>query len=228
MDPHPNAATEEIGVEGVADGPTDAPHVIRTDRLELRRLHPDDVAVERLHALFTAPEDPAAVLEPTGWEQHHDVADTRKYLDGQTAAWADGDHEYVLTVDGTDAGTVVVEVGDDGSGEFGAWLRPAFQGRGVAGEATDALVQVAFGCLDTPYVTVGCLASNDRSRRAIEAIVGRFGGSYHGSPPTVPSSATDGRVEAHHEWSITREQYATGERGISAAVPGVGYDDVEF
>jgi RimJ/RimL family protein N-acetyltransferase len=216
MDGHPNAATDELHAEGVTDGPTDAPHALRTERFELHRVHPDDVGVERLHALFTAPDDPAGVLAPTSWDPHDDLADTRAYLDGRAADWRDGDHEYVVVVDGEDAGTVVLEVGSDGSGEFGAWLRPA------------PLVQIAFECLDAPYVTIGCLAHNDQSRRAIEAIVGRFGGSYCGSLPTVPSGADDGRVEAHHEWSVTRERYAAGERGVSSAVPGVAYGDVAF
>lgn len=132
MERHPNARSDSLVVDGRRDGDTGAPRRIETDRLVLRRCHPD---------------------------------------------------------------------------------------------------HVAFDCLDAPYVLAGCLATNDPSRRAIETFVSRFGGAYVGSPPTVPSAAgADGSppVVPHHEWVVTRDQFRSGEDGLSTLVPGVEYANIEF
>jgi RimJ/RimL family protein N-acetyltransferase len=121
---------------------------------------------------------------------------------------------------------------------FALWLRKPHWGRGFSGEVTDALVHAAFECLDAPFVVAGCLTANDRSRRAIEAFVRRYAGAYFGSPPIVSSGAADSVSDAadgdenavvpHHEWAITREQYDSGDIGLSTLVPGVAYDALDF
>jgi RimJ/RimL family protein N-acetyltransferase len=236
---------DALDADGVEAGDVPAPHRMTTDRLVLRRAHPDEVEFDRLHALFAGVEDAEAVFELCGWDSHESEADTRAYLDRKAEQWERGEaYEYVMEIPEDDSadseliGTVILEIAeDDGSGEFGIWLRKPYWGHGFSGEATDALVHVAFECLDAPFVVIGCRPENDRSRRAIEKLVRRYDGAYFGSPPIVPSGGRDedegsrnedATVEPHHEWVITAEQFASGESGLSALVPGVEYADLDF
>lgn len=227
MDLHPNATTDSLDVAGVEAGPSRPPHRMTTDELVLERVHPDGIAFDRLHALFGGVEDADGVFELCGWDAHGDATETREFLDERAERWERGEYyEYVLDADGEYVGTACLEVADDDSCEFGCWLDRPYWGRGFAGEATDALVHAAFACLDAPYVVAGCLPANGRSRRAIEKFVHRYGGAYYGSPPVVSSSADE--VVPHHEWAITREQFDSGEAGLSTLVPGVEYEDLAF
>ncbi|WP_435174729.1 GNAT family N-acetyltransferase [Halorussus sp. AFM4] len=234
MDRHPNAATDVLDATGAAAGGTPAPRRMTTDRLVLRRVHPDSVEFERFHALFADAVDAEEVFELCNWEPHGDEAETRAYLDRRGDQWERAEcYEYVLEARdaGEYVGTACAVPGDDGDAEFGFWLRKSYWGRGLCGEGTDALVHAAFERLDAPYVLAGCLPENDRSRRAIEKFVGRYGGAYVGAVPTVPSryeNAASAPVVPHHEWTITREQYDAGERGVSTLIPGVEYGEVEF
>ncbi|PSQ48814.1 hypothetical protein BRD15_04630 [Halobacteriales archaeon SW_6_65_15] len=136
-----------------------------------------------------------------------------------------------MEADGEYVGTAVIDrSANDGSVEFGFWLRKPHWGRGFCGEGGDALVHVAFEHLDAPDVVAGCLPPNDRSRNAIEKFVRRYGGAYFGLAPTVSTRNLDAETATlpHHEWVITREQFDAGESGISSWIPGVEYDDVEF
>lgn len=231
MDVHPNAVTARLSVGGVEPGDVGPPHRIETERLRLLRAHPEAVDVDRLHALFA--DTDADVFALCGWSGHNDESDTESYLDRRTAEWAAGRRfEYVLQADGEYVGTACVERdGEDGHCEYGLWLRRDHWGRGFAGEQADATIHAAFEHLDAPFVVVGCLPKNDRSRRAIEGFVARYGGAYYGSPPTTSRErreSEDPDVVPHHEWTITREQYERGERGLSTFLPGVEYDALAF
>jgi RimJ/RimL family protein N-acetyltransferase len=232
MDVHPNATIETLDAAGAAGGETALPTRVRTDGLDLRRAHPDHVEFDRFHRLFADPTDAEEVFELCAWNRHADEAETRSYLDRQMDAWdRGGSHEYVMEADGEYVGTAVIDrSADDGSIEYGFWLRKPYWGRGLCGEGVDALVHVSFEYLDAPYVVAGCLPPNGRSRAAIQKFVRRYGGAYFGSPPTVSTRDLDAEetVVAHHEWVITREQFDSGESDISSWVPGVEYDDVEF
>lgn len=227
MDLHPNATVATLEAGGRDPGPL--PERFETDRLVLQR--PYGVDVDRLHALFSDLADPDDVFARCGWERHEDPGDTREYLRDRADRWERAAFfEYVIesTDAGEYAGTACIErSGDDGAVEFGCWLRKPFWGREYSGETTEVLVHAAFEFLAAPYVVAGCLASNDRSRRAIEKFVRRFGGDYYGTVPTVPSGEDDATA-GHHEWVITRAAFEAGESGLSTTVPGVEYDDLEF
>lgn len=224
MDRHDNALTAELTV--VADGDP-VPDRLRTDRLDLRRVHPDHVKRGRLHALFGDVPDPEAVFEHCGWSLHESPAATREYLENRVEDWENGDrYEYALESDDDGyVGTCCLDPTADGL-EFGYWLRKQHWGRGFCGEGVDALVHLAFRRLAVPYVLVGCRAENDRSRGAIEKFVRRYGGAYVGSPPRLDSDT--GEVISHHEWAITHEAFAGGASRLSTHVPGVTYDDLAF
>lgn len=235
MELHPNAVTDSLAVAGVAAGAARIPRRITTGRLVLQRVHPDDVAAERLHALFATNDDPDDVFDLCGWDEHADVAETRAYLERMGTLWERGErYEYVLeaNADGEYVGTTCLEVSpDDGACEFALWLRKPRWGRGFCAEGTDALVHVAFEHLEAPFAVAGCRPANGRSRRAIEKFVARYDGAYYGTPPVVSSGGPEGereRTVPHHEWTITRDQYASGERGLSCTVPGVAYEELEF
>lgn len=233
MDRHHGARTDLLRAEGAQSGPVATPRRIETDRLVLERVHRETLDFDRLHALFSDLVDPEAVFERCGWDHHEDPAATRSYLADRTERWERGEFfEYALewAANGELVGTGCIErSGDDGAVEFGFWLRKPYWGRGIGGEGTDALVHVAFECLDVPFVVAGCLAPNEKSRRAIEKFVGRYGGAYVGSPPTVSSSSSgEPDVLAHHEWTITRSAFERGESGLSTTMPGVEYGDLEF
>jgi RimJ/RimL family protein N-acetyltransferase len=233
MNLHPNATTDSLEVNGVEAGSTSAPHRMVTNRLVLHRADPADIEFDRLHTLFADVIDSEKVFELCGWNMHENEADTRAYLDRQAALWEQEEkYEYVLEAVANNEyiGTTCLEVSkDDGSGEFGLWLRKPYWGRGFGGEQTDALIYTAFECLDAPYIVAGCLPANNRSRRAIEKFVRRYNGAYYGSPPTVPNRSQDPEeVVPHHEWVITHDQYASGRKGLSSFVPGVEYDELNF
>lgn len=235
MELHPNAGIDTLDSAGIETGDSPVPPRMRTDRLRFVRA--EDTEFDRLHALFSDVADPEEVFELCGWDRHADEDDTRAYLDDRREGWASGERfEYVLADDGEFVGSACLDVREDGSGEFGLWLRKPQWGRGFSAEATDALVHVAFRRLDAPFVAIGCLAANDRSRRAIESFARRYGGAYYGSVPTVREGAGTVRagesgtdpLTTHHEWVITRERFESGETGLSTLVPGVDYDDLEF
>lgn len=155
--PHPNAVTDTLTLDA-ADGGARPPTRLTTDRLVLRRAHPDHVLCDRLHSLFADVADPAAVFQYCGWEHHGDESSTRAYLEDRVASWRAGRlYEYVLSTrdDGAYVGTTCLEACDDGAFELGLWLSPSVWGRGLAGEQTDALLHVAFAVLDAPFVVAG-------------------------------------------------------------------------
>jgi hypothetical protein len=127
MELHPNISIETLDVDGTEASDSPAPHLIATDRLVLHRVHADGVEFEPLHTLFADVRDATAVFEQCGWERHENEAETRAYLDRQTASWERAEkYEYVLetAAGGEYVGTTCIEPdADDGACEFGLWLR---------------------------------------------------------------------------------------------------------
>ncbi|WP_435181520.1 GNAT family N-acetyltransferase [Halorussus sp. AFM4] len=91
------------------------------------------------------------------------------------------------------------------SAELGIWLRKAFWGRGYSGERAAALLELAFDRLDLELVGASHRVGNDRSRRAIEKYVDRFGGQHDGVLRNF--APTDDGVADLHRYTVTRAQY---------------------
>lgn len=210
------------------------PHEIETERLRLVALSRTTVPTAELyrHMRAGAPHM-SEVSEYAMWDPHETPTETRDLLadverqwdereratyaifvrgDGATAAEAreETDASDELTTDGrtTDelAGTTNLDFDwDRRSAELGIWLRKPFWGRGYSGERAAALLELAFDRLDLELVGASHRAGNDRSRRAIEKYVERFGGQHDGVLRDF--FPRDGEIGDLHRYVITREQY---------------------
>jgi RimJ/RimL family protein N-acetyltransferase len=165
------------------------PTVIETDRLRLERLCRENLPTLDLyeHVRVGAPAIDEITRYVT-WDPHPTPKVTRDFLADTERAWDDGERaEYVVRP----------RQGEDGAGEFeglgglrvewdkrtgtlGTWLRKPFWGRGYSGERAGALMRLAFDRLDLELVAVEHHLGNDKSRRAIEKYVDRYGGQCDG------------------------------------------------
>lgn len=143
---------------------------LRTERLELRPVHDDDV--DRILEYRN-------LREVTYWLLRTDV-DPAPFRDvWRRAAKDPDDHSVAAVVDGVVIGTVSLSV-VDGMGQPGAPQRteaslgyvfdPAYGGRGYATEAVTAMIHHAFDRLGVRRVTAGCFAGNVASVRLLERI----------------------------------------------------------
>jgi RimJ/RimL family protein N-acetyltransferase len=122
--------------------------------------------------------------------------------------------------------------GEDGAGEFAGgagiypnwdrrtanldvWLRPKFWGRGYSGERAAAMIELAFDRLDLEVVAVAHMDGNEKSQRAIEKYVDRFGGRREGLLRNFQAN-DDGTVVDMHRYTITREEYDASTGGGEA------------
>lgn len=202
------------------------PETLETGSLVLGRFSPDHVDGFDLYDLFAEENDAAGVFEYVPQEPFATPRDARDWLRDATGEWEEGSHaKYAVYVcDGYDDGE------DEGDGQVGPeagetiagvaalspdWdrrkaslaviLAQPYWGRGYAGECAEVLAGVAFDGLDLEVATLSYDEGNERSKRAIEKFLDRFGGQYDG----VRRNATprgDEVVDAH-DYGVTREQY---------------------
>lgn len=150
------------------------------------------------------------------WEPHRTPKDTDDYLDDIESRWesreqatyaiyprADDEHQL--------AGTTNLNFDwDRRSAELGIWLRKPFWGRGYSGERAAQLLEMAFEQLDLELVGASHQSGNDKSRRAIEKYVERFGGQYDGLLRNFVPNGDE--VRDLHRYTISREQYRDATR----------------
>lgn len=84
----------------------------------------------------------------------------------------DDSAQFVATKDGERAGSISLWAGDapNGTAWMGAWVDPAFHGRGVATEAASLVVDYAFEERRLNKVRTGVYATNEPSRRVMEKL----------------------------------------------------------
>lgn len=163
------------------------PEHIETDRLHLRRF---DATVETLEYYRICAYDDG-IEEATKhliWDPHRHPKETKDFIEELHENWEAGTESRYAIVpkDGeTDADTIAGTGGigidwDRQIAELGVFLRKRFWGRGYSGERAGALLTLAFDRLDLEIVHVGTMPENDRSLRAIEKYVDRFGGRREG------------------------------------------------
>ena len=190
------------------------PERFTTDRLSFERLCHENVSPHE-YADLVSYGNPTVELETEylPWNPVYTVGEAADRIDQFERRWADRERAEWL---------VRPRDGEDGAGELAGqtglilewekdlallaiWLREPFWGRGYSGERADALLEVAFDDLDLGVVAVPLHADNDRSYRAVERYVERYGGRYEG---LLRNHA--GRYDEpadHHRFSISREEY---------------------
>jgi RimJ/RimL family protein N-acetyltransferase len=146
-------------------------HSLPTPRLILRPFGPGDF--DDLYAYQSRPD----VARYLHWEAR-DHAQARAALDQQcreTRLDAEGDW-LTFAVVWPEAGHVIGEVGlrllsrEHRQGETGFVFNPDYGGRGLATEATAAMLTLAFGTLGWHRVTGSCDARNRSSARLMERL----------------------------------------------------------
>lgn len=190
------------------------PERIETDRLVLEPLAPEYVDVLEFYRLVSH-HNPniEEITEYLSWEPHGTPRETLDFLESRAEARRDGeDASYVVrTRDGEPlAGEIAGAAGlhpdwERRTGTLGTWLRKPLWGQGYSGERAAALMEVAFDRLDLEVVAVTHYAGNDKSRRAIEKYVERFGGQHEGLLRNW-APGPDGPVDVRR-YTVTREQW---------------------
>jgi ribosomal-protein-alanine N-acetyltransferase len=205
--------------------------VVETERLRLERLHRDRVDPYDYYDVVGDADALDGVVEHMPWDVHAHPKESVEYLarsedqwdDGEKATWlvrpreGDAGTEAAAAEDSTEA-----DAAEDGAGAIagqtglhpewdrqlatlGVWLRPEFWGRGYSGERAAALMHVAFEVLDLEMVSVSHVVGNDKSRRAIEKYVDRFGGRREGTLRNYVAF-DDGARDAVR-YTVSREEY---------------------
>jgi RimJ/RimL family protein N-acetyltransferase len=139
------------------------PLPIRTERLVLRRREPRDT--DDLHAIYSREDVTTYLLhEPL----------TRAELEERWSRPATDDDEdavgFVVELDGRVVGQVALIFHGPLQGELAWTIHPDVAGRGIATEASRALVGVAFGHYRLHRVKAELDARNDASRRMCERL----------------------------------------------------------
>ncbi len=141
-----------------------------TERLRLRRSVPDDA--EAISRYRSDPE----VRRQQGWARtdpeavRADIEEMTRRAPGERGGWVQ------FSVEERDSGRLVGDVGlspadgEPGVIKVGYTISPAFQGRGYATEAVDALLAYAFGTLGADVVRAYADAGNTPSIRVAEKV----------------------------------------------------------
>ncbi len=162
---------------------------LRTDRLALRVMTPDDAPVL---AAYRNDPDVARYQE---WRLPFTLADAERMLAGQSEVadlvpddWVQIAIELPAHPDDPDGGPVVV--GDvavglrgDGIAMLGYTLAPAWQGRGYASEAAGAIVDAIFEHTAVHRIVATLDPENHASMRVIEPLGFRFEGIARAAEP---------------------------------------------
>lgn len=191
------------------------PETIETDRLRLERFQRGTIDSLELYERAGRGETIEEETEYLSWSPHENPEASAEFLDHVEEQW-----------DEREAATYAIfpREGEPRAGEFagnaglhlswdvnaaglGIWLRKPFWGRGYSGERAGALLALAFDRLDLEVVSVAHLPENEKSKRAIEKYVDRFGGRYEGHLRNKLKDA-DGEVHDVQRYSISQEEWA--------------------
>ena len=186
------------------------PEYIETERLTFERISHDSVDASRLHELYSDGDDTEEMFEYWDSPPHETVKETYDYIDEAERLWDDIEGaKYVIRPkdgEGVIAGTTrLYPDWEKRSANLGILLDKRFWGRGYSGERADALLSVAFDRLELELVVAVYIDGNEKSRRAIEKYVERYGGQYEGFLRNqIPLTDTVADV---HRYTISLEEY---------------------
>ena len=189
------------------------PETIETERLRIDRLSHENVDLAEYYRICSSDEGIGEVTEFLSWDPHETLRETKEFVDMVERQWENGESAaYLLRPRGDEDGAGDIAGGagmafdwERKSGTLGVWLRKRFWGRGYSGERAAAFVELAFDRLDLDVVAVEHQAGNEKSRKAIEKYVDRFGGTYDGIVRNWAVKAGEARDQ--HRYTIRREEY---------------------
>lgn len=155
--------------------------VLRTERLELRPVEPAHAA-----ALFRLMRD-ERLTRFLAWAPHEDIAQTQAMIDALVRAQAQGaGYHWTIFEDQAVRGLVsLIDVRRThrlwtlDRAEIAYWIDVNEHGRGLATEATRAVVEVAFTRLGLNRLIISHTSSNPASGRIPVALGFRFVGTEH-------------------------------------------------
>lgn len=165
------------------------PATMESPRLRYERVHPDDTDP---YEVYEAAGRHADRIEETTryltWEPHRTPTESRAFVEhaGEQFDESEAAHYVVRPrADEDDAGAFAGTAGMDVDWQkrmvtLGIWLRPRFWGRDYSGERAARFLALAFDRLDLDLVAVEHDTDNEKSHRAIERYVDRFGGEKEG------------------------------------------------
>ncbi len=183
--------------------------VIRTPRLVLRPLEPDDA-----EAIWPHAADPE-VSRYMAWAPHEDITRTRSFVQAEIlrtqerrgATWA-------IISQGQFCGIIslisLVRRHRDltyDKAELAYWLGRAHQGQGIMAEAARHVMAFAFNGLDLHKLWVGHFGPNDASRRLIERLGFRFVGTQE------QEFCKDGIWYDHLLYEVLADEWRAGTLG---------------
>lgn len=140
---------------------------IRTARLVLRRARPSDL--EAIHAILANPRATAYWSTPP----HETLDQSRAWLASMIEAPSESSEDFVIEMDGR----VVGKAGFWRLPEIGYILDPGVWGRGVAFEATSAVIAHVFATRPLDRLTADVDPNNQGSIRLLEKLGFRLTGS---------------------------------------------------
>ncbi|WP_410766769.1 GNAT family N-acetyltransferase [Haloferax sp. DFSO60] len=196
------------------------PDEIVTPRLRLRPYTREVVDPLDAYQYFGASrsETIEEETEYVTWDPHNTPKETLNYLEYTEKDWNEATGA---------AYAIFLREGEDGAGElagncafkpewdkrravFGMWLRKKYWGRGYSGERAAAFFACVFDILDLEVAYVHALTENEKSCRAIDKYITRFGGQEDGTFRN--EVVQDDEPADSRAWSVTREQWeeATG------------------
>jgi RimJ/RimL family protein N-acetyltransferase len=209
------------------------PERVESERLKLTALTPENVDVLDYYDVCSgnSTEDVEAVTEYLPWEPHETPKETKEFLDRLEEQRQAGENaEFLVSPkDGEGDDRIAGAVGlkphwERRTGELGIWLRKPFWGRGYYGEAFAELTQVAFDRLDLEAVEILHRHGNEKSRRATEKFVAKFGGSHEGRFRNFWTGP--GRPADAHRYTITSDEYEAATGDDEAATSDDEYEAV--
>jgi RimJ/RimL family protein N-acetyltransferase len=192
------------------------PATMESERLRFERIHPADVDLFEVYGVAGHHVD--RIEETTRymtWDPHQTPKESAEFVEhcGEQFDAGEAAQYLVRPKDGEDgsgelAGTTGLTVDWDRQlATLGIWLRPEFWGRGYSGERAGRLLELAFERLDLAYVAVTHATENEKSQRAVERYVDRFGGQREG---TIRNGCVTQNGEPYDSvrYSISNQEWA--------------------
>ena len=191
------------------------PSHLETERLIFEQLSHEYVDIFDLYRIRGEEAARDGIGEYLPWKPHQTPKETADLIERAESEWSTGKvARYILRtkIDDLDNREIVgyakLEVNwPKKTGSLGIWLRKPYWGRGLSGERVDALLALAFERLSLEIVEAMHQDGNEKSQRAIEKYVDRYGGQYEGMLRNWQKTSND--IVDVHRYTITAEQYAT-------------------